>query len=341
MDVIFFFQAEDGIRDIGVTGVQTCALPICGAEHDVEHLRQVDLQGRRALVVPRAARGRQGRHRLEVEGRLRRAAARRDLALGHLPDHPHRRERRGRRPRGVRLEDRRGAAVLPAGARHSRGRGLQAHRQRVHRADRQGAPDGVRGRDEPADRAPDGGLHRMSAATIELPRFKGRPGWEFTDISGFDPAAFVPAPGDAELAAPEPLLEGPAEAVRLLQVDGSWDAGLAVEDGPVVLPLSVALERHPELVEPWLGTVVSAAGDPFAPWNAASWEGGAFVYLPRVVRVGGPGLLTAVTGAAGTALHRRTLIVVEEGAEAEVWEQFQSGSEDAETLVTTVVELVG
>src|SRR3712207_1703416 len=25
-----FFQAEDGIRDIGVTGVQTCALPICG-----------------------------------------------------------------------------------------------------------------------------------------------------------------------------------------------------------------------------------------------------------------------------------------------------------------------
>src|SRR5215203_7093872 len=26
--MIFFFQAEDGIRDIGVTGVQTCALPI-------------------------------------------------------------------------------------------------------------------------------------------------------------------------------------------------------------------------------------------------------------------------------------------------------------------------
>src|SRR3712207_8149136 len=28
MYVFFFFQAEDGIRDIGVTGVQTCALPI-------------------------------------------------------------------------------------------------------------------------------------------------------------------------------------------------------------------------------------------------------------------------------------------------------------------------
>src|SRR5476651_2348154 len=28
---LFFFQAEDGIRDIGVTGVQTCALPLVGA----------------------------------------------------------------------------------------------------------------------------------------------------------------------------------------------------------------------------------------------------------------------------------------------------------------------
>src|SRR3712207_85000 len=28
---LFFFQAEDGIRDIGVTGVQTCALPISAA----------------------------------------------------------------------------------------------------------------------------------------------------------------------------------------------------------------------------------------------------------------------------------------------------------------------
>src|SRR5438874_12854172 len=27
---VFFFQAEDGIRDLYVTGVQTCALPICG-----------------------------------------------------------------------------------------------------------------------------------------------------------------------------------------------------------------------------------------------------------------------------------------------------------------------
>src|SRR5688572_32535712 len=29
----FFFQAEDGIRDLTVTGVQTCALPISTAKH--------------------------------------------------------------------------------------------------------------------------------------------------------------------------------------------------------------------------------------------------------------------------------------------------------------------
>src|SRR5204862_3593660 len=29
INYIFFFQAEDGIRDLYVTGVQTCALPIC------------------------------------------------------------------------------------------------------------------------------------------------------------------------------------------------------------------------------------------------------------------------------------------------------------------------
>src|SRR3712207_9209968 len=31
---MFFFQAEDGIRDIGVTGVQTCALPISAQPTD-------------------------------------------------------------------------------------------------------------------------------------------------------------------------------------------------------------------------------------------------------------------------------------------------------------------
>src|SRR2546430_4543543 len=39
---VFFFQAEDGIRDLTVTGVQTCALPICEAVGAlVAHFHQV------------------------------------------------------------------------------------------------------------------------------------------------------------------------------------------------------------------------------------------------------------------------------------------------------------
>src|SRR5690606_40588858 len=40
----FFFQAEDGIRDFHVTGVQTCALPIClrGARQDLAGGRRAD-----------------------------------------------------------------------------------------------------------------------------------------------------------------------------------------------------------------------------------------------------------------------------------------------------------
>ena len=38
----FFFQAEDGIRDIGVTGVQTCALPISHILTTVNALSEED-----------------------------------------------------------------------------------------------------------------------------------------------------------------------------------------------------------------------------------------------------------------------------------------------------------
>src|SRR5256886_8288691 len=33
--MFFFFQAEDGIRDLTVTGVQTCALPISGPDAEI------------------------------------------------------------------------------------------------------------------------------------------------------------------------------------------------------------------------------------------------------------------------------------------------------------------
>src|SRR2546429_775016 len=47
----FFFQAEDGIRDVAVTGVQTCALPIW-----VTHISGTPSHWRRALMSGAAAR---------------------------------------------------------------------------------------------------------------------------------------------------------------------------------------------------------------------------------------------------------------------------------------------
>ena len=174
-------------------------------------------------------------------------------------------------------------------------------------------------------------------ATLELPTFKGRTGWEFTDLGDFTLDAWQPAPADGTAFDASHLLEPPAGAIELVQVDGASGDGAAVEDGPVVLPLSVALERHPELVEPHLGTIV-ADDDAFTALNSSEWEGGAFVWVPKDVRVEAPILLTAVSKTAGTILNRRVLIVLEEGAQAEVWEQYVSGGDEA-TVLNTVVEL--
>src|SRR3712207_8471434 len=53
--IVFFFQAEDGIRDIGVTGVQTCALPILRDLQGVKPGDFVAAHGR-FLPLPEAAR---------------------------------------------------------------------------------------------------------------------------------------------------------------------------------------------------------------------------------------------------------------------------------------------
>src|SRR5438445_5610368 len=47
----FFFQAEDGIRDIGVTGVQTCALPIWAVRRRFPASR-AESPGRRTAPSP-------------------------------------------------------------------------------------------------------------------------------------------------------------------------------------------------------------------------------------------------------------------------------------------------
>src|SRR5207302_7517018 len=68
----FFFQAEDGIRDFHVTGVQTCALPISGRWRRAGHLQPID----RALRA-----GSRRRDVRQVAGPARRRRRRVQLAV--------------------------------------------------------------------------------------------------------------------------------------------------------------------------------------------------------------------------------------------------------------------
>ena len=170
------------------------------------------------------------------------------------------------------------------------------------------------------------------AATLELPTHRGVVGWEFTPIDKLDIDAYTPACGGAVEGYGLFDFEG---AVR---VGGAEPAPDAASEGPVVLPLAEAAARHPDIVGRHLGSVV--ADSPFVARNDAHWSDGVFVYVPRGVHVEAPILVTHVHEQAGTSLHTRTLVVLEEGAEAEIWDQTVSADEESDGLVNGVVELV-
>jgi Fe-S cluster assembly protein SufD len=182
------------------------------------------------------------------------------------------------------------------------------------------------------------------ASTLELPQFKGRPGWEFTDLSGLELDRYQPVNGSAsdDRGAVAPLFDLPADgtAIALDQWDGH-DApaqGRGLPEGVIVTTLERAAAEHPELVERHLGSIVTEQ-NLFVARNDAGFRGGVFVYVPRGVAVEGPILLTVIQQTPQTELHHRTLVVLEEGAQAEVWEQHLSGADDLDGVFNVVTEL--
>jgi Fe-S cluster assembly protein SufD len=179
--------------------------------------------------------------------------------------------------------------------------------------------------------------------TLELPQFKGRPGWEFTDLSGLDLSAYRPAHA-ANGATPttRKSMFVPVDAIEHVQHDaGAWARPeQPPADGVIVSSLEQAARDHPDLVEHHLATIVGSQQDIFVARNEAGFRGGAFVFVPRGVALTRPILLSAIQAADETELSRRTLIVLEEGAQAEIWEQQLSASPEGSGLLNTVVELV-
>jgi Fe-S cluster assembly protein SufD len=156
-----------------------------------------------------------------------------------------------------------------------------------------------------------------SAPALELPTFKGRPGWEFTDISALNLAAYKPVGSREESASAEPLFA--IEPATL-------------PEGVVVAPLEEG-QRH-------LRTLIGAGDDVFVSLNDAGPRAGWLVYVPRGVVVEQPIPLTTVQSDSGTLLNQRTLVVLEEGAQAEVWEQYLSAGDDLDGVFNVVTELV-
>jgi Fe-S cluster assembly protein SufD len=164
------------------------------------------------------------------------------------------------------------------------------------------------------------------APSFELPSFKGRPGWEFTDISGLDLAAYQAAGEDSGAPAAAPLFE-------------LSEASDALPSGVIVTTIERAAAEHPELLHRHLSKLVSG-DDVFVLLNDSSFRNGWFVRVPKGVSVDQPIALPNVQSQAGTLYNQRTLIVLEEGSHAEVWEQFLSGSDALDGVFNAVTELV-
>jgi Fe-S cluster assembly protein SufD len=152
------------------------------------------------------------------------------------------------------------------------------------------------------------------AQELSLPDPKAK-GWEFTDLSELELETFAPDPG---------RVEGLGE--------GSPDPG-----GVAVIPLEAATELHGRVVRDRFGSVVST-NDPFVARNEAEWRHGALVFVPRGHAPDHPVRISVLPRAPGARLDWRALIILEEGAEAEVWEEY--GSTGGDGLFNGVTEIV-
>ena len=174
--------------------------------------------------------------------------------------------------------------------------------------------------------------------------------WRFTDISPIANAAFTPA--SAATLTPgaiAPYVFGSDEGVRLVFVNGHYDAALSLTPtlpaGVAVLPLSAALAdpAHAKRIEKYLGTLADITTDPFIALNTGYATEGAYLFVPNGIDLGPNVHLLFVTarGAAGTVAHPRNLIILEDGARAEVVEQVVGLDDDAYFVNPVTESVVG
>lgn len=110
--------------------------------------------------------------------------------------------------------------------------------------------------------------------------------------------------------------------------------------GVIFMPISEALQEHPELVKQYLGSVVPIQDNYYSALNAAVFSDGSFVYIPKGVRC--PMELSTYfrINEMNTGQFERTLIIADEGSYVSYLEGCTAPQRDENQLHAAVVELV-
>ena len=110
--------------------------------------------------------------------------------------------------------------------------------------------------------------------------------------------------------------------------------------GVIFCPFSEAVQKYPDLIEQYLGTVVPYRDNFYAALNSAVFSDGSFVYIPKGVRC--PLELSTYfrINAANTGQFERTLIVADEFSTVSYLEGCTAPMRDENQLHAAVVELV-
>ncbi|MDH5588430.1 MAG: Fe-S cluster assembly protein SufD [Gemmatimonadota bacterium] len=118
------------------------------------------------------------------------------------------------------------------------------------------------------------------------------------------------------------------------------DAELAGK-GVILASLHDAVANHSDLLEKHLATeAVPAEEGKFAALNAALWNDGIFLYVPRGVRLEHPVRVTRWFSESGTAYFSRTLIVAETASQVSYVDEVLSDDFSAQTFTSSAVEVL-
>jgi Fe-S cluster assembly protein SufB len=112
------------------------------------------------------------------------------------------------------------------------------------------------------------------------------------------------------------------------------------EVGVIFCPMSEAVQKHPELVRKYLGSVVPTSDNFYATLNSAVFSEGSFVYIPEGVRC--PMELSTYfrINEKQTGQFERTLIIADKGSYVSYLEGCTAPQRDENQLHAAVVELV-